>query len=193
MTNASTRKKILTSAVVVMLFGGLVMAAFPFITSLGPSEEAENQSVVTINIPELEPGKVTKVIVNNVPLFILKPSENQKQSIAQLNEHVWDAKTSSFNEELEAFVYYGLSTNRGCILSHKAPQDSVLMKTKSEAQWFGGFWDNNCEASYDYAGRAIKTYELTFNGLNKQFDNLHSPSVLQKTKNGYLVSIFTKK
>lgn len=184
-----TRKGILTLIVKIMLLVGLIFAAYPFVASLGVSDKAKNNSVNSIEVPELEEGKVTIVSVQGLPLFILKPTPQQAESIRRLNDHVWDANIKSFNEDIGGYVFWGLSTRWGCKLSHHQQQVSRLKEWSADAIWLGGYWDQSCEVSYDYAGRTIKTYEYTFNGFTGQFENLQTPSVFHKTKNGYAVSI----
>ena len=43
--------------------------------------------------------------------------------------------------------------------------------------WRGGYWDERCEVSYDYAGRAISNAAYTFNGYTGPWPNLRSPRV----------------
>jgi hypothetical protein len=63
---------------------------------------------------------------------------------------------------------------------------------EKDALWLGGYWDWVCEVSYDYSGRAIKTYQYTYNGYNWKADNLHSPSVFQKNGAKYVVSKYPR-
>lgn len=184
-----TRKVLLTRLVKAMLLIGVFMAAYPFVASLGLSEKAKNNSVISIEVPKLESGKVTTVSVQGLPLIFLKPNINQLKSISLLDAHVWDDNIKSYNKDLDAYIYWGLSTRRVCLLSHHEQQVSQLKEWSVDATWFGGYWDPSCEVSYDYAGRAIKTYEYTFNGYTMKVENLKKPSVFHKTKNGYVVSI----
>ena len=168
------------------------MAAYPFVASLGLSDRAKANSVVTIKVPELQRGKVLIVSVQGLPLVFLKPDIQQAESISLLNAHVWDINIKSYNKDLDAYVYWGLSTRYGCSLSHHEQQGSRLKEWSNDAVWYGGYWDHSCEVSYDYAGRAIKNHKYTFNGYTKQVENLQVPSVFHKTKNGYVVSILQR-
>jgi hypothetical protein len=122
---------------------------------------------------------------------LLRPNQEQKESILLLDEHVWN-KTNRYNSELDIYVYWGYSTKWGCTLDHKEPQESLIKQWKNNAKWYGGFWDNWCEVSYDYAGRAIKTWKHTFNGYTFQHENLKVPSVFEKNGDSYFVSIYER-
>lgn len=97
------------------------------------------------------------------------------RSIAALDGHVWNTAKSSYVKELDAYLYWGTSTGWGCVLEEKPPQESQLKNWNEKAQWLGGFWDPQCEVSYDYAGRTIRTWEFTFNGYTGEFANLIPP------------------
>ena len=180
--------KVVTSLVAIV---GMALFVYPFLSSLKPSEKAENNSYVTIELPLLETGTVKRITINNNYLFLLRPSREQKESISLLDSHVWD-KTRQFNKELGIYVHWGHSTKWGCALEHKEAQESLIAKWKQNTSWFGGYWDGWCEVSYDYAGRAIKTWEYTFNGYNFQHKNLKVPTLFRKIGDNYLVSIYQR-
>lgn len=177
-----------------MFLIGIFLSAYPFVASLRLSDKAKNDSVSTIEITELKPGAVYKYDVNGIPLFILKPDEEQTTSLAFLDSHVWEPNVNTFNHEIGAYVYWGVSTKWGCLLAHYDQENGSTMTRwqPSESKWFGGYWDYSCEISYDYAGRAIKTYNYSYNGFNGKYENLHSPSIFRKAKNGYIVSIYQR-
>lgn len=156
---------------------GLTITAYVFIMSLNPSTKVENEALVIVDIPELKYGIVNKIDVKGVPLLMLKPDEKQKASI--LNSHVWTVNSQTYYEELGVYAYWGVSSRWGCPLEHKPPQKSQLLKWDKTAKWLGGYWSVACEDSYDYAGRAIKTYGFTYNGFNLASPNHSSVVVLQ--------------
>lgn len=187
-----TRKNILKKIVTGMFAVGLFMSAYPFVASLSLSDKAKHDSIVTIQIPQLIPGVINEILVNGIPLIVVKPDEKQTQHLGVLDSHVWDKSFTSFNKELGAHIYWGLSSRRGCLLSHKPEGKSNITEWSEDNVWYGGFWDYSCEVSYDYAGRAMKTYSYTFNGFTGQFENLSTPSIFRKGSNGYVVSIYQR-
>lgn len=145
--------------------------------SLAPSARAKNDAEVLIHLDQIVPGEPLKIRVVGRPLFVLRPTETQRESIARLTPHVAFPSQSNYVHELDAFVYWGFATNRGCELDHQPPQESHLRKWSSNAVWLGGFWSPWCDVSYDYAGRTISSWEFTFNGYNVPFQNLTRPNL----------------
>lgn len=186
------RKKLLARTLILILLVGIGFVAYPFIASMGVSAKAKNDSLIQIEIPPLKEGIVSRVDVNGVQLFILRPNEEQSRSIKTLDDHVWNKEVTSFRHDLNAYVYWGMSTKWGCPLEPWPAQESRIKRWDENANWAGGFWDGHCEVSYDYAGRAIKTYRFTFNGYRAEHPNMDSPTVLQKQGNGYVVSIWQR-
>jgi Rieske Fe-S protein len=183
------RKKGLRYGLIAMSVFGAGAIIYPFLASLSPSAKAINDSVVIIDAPPLEPGIVYSEDINGTPLFLLKPTQAQRSSIELLNAHVWTPTINTYNPKLGAYVYWGFSPKWGCPLEHKPPQQSRLQEWNKDAKWLGGYWDNWCEVSYDYSGRAIKTYNRTYNGYTWNQKNLKTPSVLYKSHGKLYVSI----
>ena len=186
------KKKAIIVAMYVLASVGMALLAYPFIASMSVSAKSKNESLVTIEIPTLTPGKLLKIGINGKTLFLLKPDQEQEDTIESLTPHVWNASTSSFNKEIGAYMYWGHSTKWGCPLELLPRQESRLLDWEPNAQWLGGYWDDWCEVSYDYAGRTIKTYAFTRNGYNAELPNLHSPEVFIGSKGKYIVSIYER-
>lgn len=159
---------------------------------MGISAKADNDSLVSVRVDPLKPGELQVIDVKGNKLFLLKPSNAQLQSIHTLNSHVWDANSHSFDEKLGAYVYWGHSSKWGCPLEYVPPQASILLEWEPKAQWLGGYWDWLCEVSYDYSGRAIKTYGFTRNGYNHKHPNLGSPTIFEGSNGKYIVSIYQR-
>ena len=187
-----SRREALKILVVVMSLLGIAAAAYPFFVSLYPSAKAENDSLVVVDIPPLVPGVVYSESVKGVNLFLLKPTKEQRASIKQLDAHVWNPVVNTYNKKLGIYVYWGHSPKWGCPLEDKPPQQSGLMEWDKNAKWLGGYWDNWCEVSYDYSGRAIKTYGYTYNGYTWNQKNLKTPSVFYESNGKLYVSILQR-
>jgi Rieske Fe-S protein len=167
---------------------GMASFVYPFVASLKPSAKAESESYITLKLPALETGVVKIIPIKGNNLLLLLPSKEQIQSISILENHVWN-KTKKYDNELGGYVYWGHSTKWGCTLEHKEPQESLLKEWEKDTKWLGGYWDGWCEVSYDYAGRAIKTWKHTYNGYTFQHENLKVPTVFEKSGESYIVSI----
>ena len=186
------RRTALISVLAIMVIAGTVMVSYPFYASLKISAKAEDESLKVIQIPDLVRGKIERIDVNGEYLFILKPSISQEESIEHLNNHVWSRDRSSYKTELEAYVYWGFSTKWGCPLKHKPPSESLIIEREESAVWLGGYWDDWCAVSYDYAGRTIKTYGYTYTGYNAELPNLRTPTVFRRGRHGYTISIIER-
>lgn len=187
-----SRKIALSLTVFSIAFIGVIFSAFPFIKSLSIGPKANNASLVTIDIPQLTEGHLKEIEINGLNLYLLKPSQEQTDAIQRLNTHVWNSRIDSFNRELGAYIYWGHSTKFGCPLELKPPQESPILRWSKNAKWLGGYLDWRCEVSYDYAGRAIKTYEHTFNGYAAEFPNLDTPRIFKKQNGKIIVSIYQR-
>ncbi len=186
------KKGILKYGLIGMAVAGIGAAMYPFAASLFPSAKAINDSVVIVDVPPLKPGIVYSINIKGVNLFLLKPDQIQLNSIKELNDHVWKTNSNSFVPELGIFAYWSISPRGQCYLEHKPPQQSMLLEWNKNAKWLGGYWDNLCEVSYDYSGRAIKTYGFTYNGYNSYKNNLISPKVIYESHRKLYVSILRR-
>lgn len=156
---------------------GIAVFAGMLGNSLAPSARARNGAEVALDLSTLSPGKVEIFHVWGRPLLVLRPNESQRQSIVRLDAHVADRRTDNYVPQLDAYVYWGYATNRGCDIEERPPQASNLRDFMPAAEWLGGYWSPYCDLSYDYAGRMISTYEFTFNGYNLIFPNLSRPKL----------------
>ena len=190
MEGAMSNRNLLLSAFVGLSLVAIAMVSFTFIATLQPNAKAINERQVIIKLDELKTGEVIIKEFAGNRLFFLRPNSDQLKAIEDLDDHVWDTSLSNYDPTLDAYVYWGHSTKRGCGLDHKPPNDSALKHYREKANWLGGYWDLICEVSYDYAGRAIKTYEYTFNGFTGEFPNLHKPNLEQISKTDFVVSLY---
>jgi len=169
---------------------GLAMSAWPFAASMMPSAEAWSRTTVLVDMPELERGIPVRLEVEGTPLFILRPTEAQRQALRALDAHVWSENPSAYRADLDAYVVWGISQRFGCRLQDQPPQPSRITQFDPHAQWLGGYWDPWCEVSYDYSGRAIHSYGFTFNGLTWVPEPLVTPAIFERQGNRYLLSLF---
>lgn len=170
----------------------LFAVAYPFVAALSPSARALNDSLIVVALPSLEPGVVNTVDVGGKLLFVLKPNGEQVAAIRALDPYVSDLSINSYKKDIGAYVYWAYSSKWGCPLEHKSPQDSRIKEWDSKARWLGGYWDGQCEVSYDYAGRAIKTYQYTYNGYTWEAEGLRSPEISKTAGGKYVVSRYQR-
>ncbi len=183
----------MSKAVAGMVLVGFVYVAYVFSAALRPSDRAENESIILIELPELKPGVITTVSVANEKLFVLKPTEEQVAAIKALDPFVSDKWIDAYHENVGAYVYWAYSPKWDCPLEHKPPAPSALTQHGVEgAKWLGGYWDWRCEVSFDYAGRAISRYEYTYNGYTWNGEGLKTPRVFSKNGENYAVSAYLR-
>ena len=183
-----TRKHFLLATTQLLLLVGIAGAAYPFISTLNPTARAFNDAMTMMRLPELETGVIERINIQGNELFFLKPNQQQAEAINILDQHVWDASLKNYYEEYGFYAYWGYSMRFGCPLRHQPAQPSQLIERDENAEWLGGYWHWTCEVSYDYAGRAIKTYRYTHNGFNPQYENLETPTILEKRGDYFLIS-----
>ena len=147
-----------------------------------PSQHAINTATYEIKVGELDIGVPKFHRQKGRLLIFLRPNENQLQTIKELDKHVWNPSLANFNSDLNAYVYWGENTRWGCELEHVPPGESRFKDDDESAKWLGGYWDPLCESSYDYAGRTIKSWKYTRNGLNLEVPNLRKPILHRNAK-----------
>ena len=169
------RRQLLSRSIgALALLGALCMIGV-LASALRPSGRARSDAELVFPVPELVPGQLVIVHVGARPLFILRPTEEQRASVATLDAYVGNVTSDAFVPALGAYVYWGLSTKFDCELREQRPQDSRLLGMDRSARWLGGYWDPTCEVSYDYSGRAIKEWRFTFNGYTGSYPGLSKP------------------
>lgn len=171
------RKKALVSTVAVFGLLAVSAAAYPFLSSLSPSERTKNNAEFAFPIPDLREGQPLTLHVNGRPLLLLRPDAHQLESIAKLDQDVWHADRDNWVPELNAFAYWGIGSPFGCELQNVPVGDSTFLPPSYHHNWLGGYWDPRCEVSYDYAGRAIRSPDRAFNGFAPEVPNLRRPQI----------------
>ncbi len=172
------------------LIGISIMAVgFLFLSSLAPSTKAKSNAEFVMPIPKLESGTLITLRVNDRNVFMLRPDAAQRKSITQLDAKVWNAAQDAYVPELDAYVYWGISTRWGCILQEKPAVEYRAVSEDGKKQWLGGYWDPICEVSYDYAGRTIRSQAFSYNGYTAEFPNLAKPK-LRIIEDNIVISMF---
>jgi hypothetical protein len=174
------RKKTLVRIVWAFALCGLTVASVPFFSAWIPDGASELPQKFLIDTSVLAPGRPHIIELSpSRPLIVFRATRAQLDDLAMLDPHVWNRATGSALDGDGTFVYWGLSTGNygGCRLIHFPPGESRLSGIETGARWFGGYWAAGCEASYDYAGRAIKTKRYSYSGNVARARSLRSPAI----------------
>lgn len=170
-----TRRLRLILALVGVSVVGCALVVMTLLRSLEPSDRAFNDAEFVVRLEPIMEGKLQVASVNGRPLFVLRPSRKQRESIAAMDPYVFDKTLGYYSAELDAYVYWGESTKWGCPLTEKTPEDRQVSWPDASNLWAGGYWDGRCEVSYDYAGRTVADSARSFNGYAAPWPNLRSP------------------
>jgi ubiquinol-cytochrome c reductase iron-sulfur subunit len=147
---------------------GGIAAAVPFVSSFAPSERAKAAgAAVEVDISTLKPGEMQTVEWRGKPVWILKRTPEQLESLKKTDSQVADPKSLRKPDELtpeyarneyrsrkpELLVAVGICSHLGC---------SPTAKLQAGAQpslpddWQGGFFCPCHGSLFDLAGRVYK-------------------------------------
>ena len=169
---------------------GAGFAAVPFVSSFQPSEKAKAAgAAVEVDISALKPGEKVTVEWRGKPVWILKRTPEQLESLkkteGQLADPASDRKTYPTPEyaknqhrsiKPEIFVGVGICSHLGCSPSDKlqpGPQPSL------PDDWQGGFLCPCHGSTFDVAGRVFKNKPAP--------DNLEVPPHMYLSDNRLLI------
>ncbi len=147
---------------------GTVATAVPFVSSFAPSERAKAAgAAVEVDISDLKVGEMATVEWRGKPVWILKRTPEQLESLKKTESQVADPQSKRKPDELtpeyarnehrsrkpEVLVAVGICTHLGC---------SPTAKLQAGAQpslpddWHGGFFCPCHGSTFDLAGRVYK-------------------------------------
>jgi ubiquinol-cytochrome c reductase iron-sulfur subunit len=147
---------------------GVGAVAVPFVSSFAPSERAKAAgAAVEVDISALKPGEMQTVEWRGKPVWILKRTPEQLESLKKTDSQVADPKSLRKPDELtpeyarneyrsrkpELLVAVGICSHLGC---------SPTAKLQAGAQpslpddWQGGFFCPCHGSMFDLAGRVYK-------------------------------------
>jgi hypothetical protein len=171
-----TRKRTLLVIVQAFALVGVVAFSIPFVGVFFHTSPDDKGQRLFVDVSDLVPGEPRIIeLSTNRPLIVLRANRRQLRDLAILSAHVWDSAEHAFATGV--FVHWGLSTGNfgGCRLEHKPPGMPRDPATAGRSQWLGGYWAPGCEASYDYAGRAIKATRHAYASYVGKSRALRSP------------------
>ena len=145
---------------------GGVAVAVPFVSSFQPSEKARAAgAAVEVDISTLQPGEKLTVEWRGKPVWILKRTPQQLESLAQTEPQLADpksdrktyptpeyAKNQHRSIKPEVFVGVGICTHLGC-----SPKFHGELKPEPfDDAWKGGFFCPCHKSRFDMAGRVYQ-------------------------------------
>jgi ubiquinol-cytochrome c reductase iron-sulfur subunit len=140
----------------------------PFVASLAPSERAKAAgAAVEVDISDLKPGEMATVEWRGKPVWLVKRTPEQVESLRKTDALVADPKSLRKPDELtpeyarneyrsrkpELLVAVGICSHLGCSPTAKlqaGPQPSL------PDDWLGGFFCPCHGSLFDLAGRVFK-------------------------------------
>jgi ubiquinol-cytochrome c reductase iron-sulfur subunit len=144
---------------------GGVAAAVPFVSTFAPSERAKAAgAAVEADISALKPGEKLTVEWRGKPVWILRRTKEQLESLKKTDAQVADPESKRKPDELtpsyarnehrsikpEFLVAVGICSHLGC-----SPSDKLATGSVSE-DWQGGFLCPCHGSTFDLAGRVFK-------------------------------------
>lgn len=171
---------------------GIGFASVPFLHAPLSRGSGSERSTFVVDIGDLAVGEPSFVEFSpSRTLIVLKPSAAQLDSLRTLDSHVWRQAHDGEVRDSPVFVYWALSTGRfgGCRLRHYAAGNSLLGSAAGAARWHGGYWAAGCDASYDYAGRAIKTRDHSYSGYVARSESLRKPRIVSSSEDRIVLTL----
>jgi ubiquinol-cytochrome c reductase iron-sulfur subunit len=147
---------------------GAVATAVPFVSSLAPSERAKAAgAAVEVDISGLRSGEMATVEWRGKPVWILRRTPEQLESLKKTDGLVADPKSLRKPDELtpayarneyrsikpEVLVAVGICSHLGCSPSAKLEAGA---QPSLPADWQGGFFCPCHGSTFDLAGRVFK-------------------------------------
>ena len=147
---------------------GAGFTAVPFVSSFAPSERAKAAgAAVQVDIGALKPGEMQTVEWRGKPVWILKRTPEQLESLKKTEGQVADPKSLRKPDELtpeyarnehrsrkpEILVAVGICSHLGCSPSAKLAAGA---QPSLPDDWQGGFFCPCHGSTFDLAGRVYK-------------------------------------
>jgi len=147
---------------------GTVATAIPFVSTFAPSERAKAAgAAVEVDISALKPGEMQTVEWRGKPVWILKRTPEQLESLKKTDSQVADPQSKRKPDELtpeyarneyrsrkpEVLVAVGICSHLGCSPSAKLQPGA---QPSLPDDWQGGFFCPCHGSTFDLAGRVYK-------------------------------------
>lgn len=156
------RRKFLTAATSAVGVAGAVGIMTPFVGSWNPSAKAKALGApVKVDVGKLEPGQMINEEWRGKPVYILRRTESQLDTLPRLTEELKDpdstlpgsqpAYISGIDRAIrsEILVIIGLCTHLGCAPKFRPEVGGAGLG----ADWLGGFFCPCHGSKFDLSGR----------------------------------------
>ncbi|MFM9916012.1 MAG: ubiquinol-cytochrome c reductase iron-sulfur subunit [Rhizobacter sp.] len=170
---------------------GGAFAAVPFVSSFQPSERARAAgAAVEVDVSALQPGEKITVEWRGKPVWIVKRTAQQLETLKKLDPLLADPDSSRKPDELtpeyarnphrsrkpELFVTVGICSHLGC-----SPSDKFQPGAQASLpdDWAGGFLCPCHGSTFDMAGRVYKNKPAP--------DNLEVPPYMYLSDNRLII------
>ncbi|WP_444913992.1 hypothetical protein [Microbulbifer sp. TRSA007] len=140
-----SKRKILVRCVWGLVCVGLLFSLYPFVESLKPS--AATDGPLTVSVYSIPKGKMQIYEYEGRPLAIYRPTEEYLKELVA-NNKLTTGPYYSEGSIPDFFVYYPLSTHKGCFLHDSSGFAGDISLQGLFDPCHMGFWD--------YSGRFIK-------------------------------------
>ena len=160
----SGRRRFLTAATTAIGAVGTGFLLVPFISSMQPSAKARAAGApVRADISRLEPGQMIRVEWRGKPVWIVKRTEQNLQTLesmdpvladpgSQISDQPGYAQNPVRSIKPEILVLTGICTHLGCSPTYRPDVAPVDLG----ADWQGGFFCPCHGSKFDIAGRVFK-------------------------------------
>jgi ubiquinol-cytochrome c reductase iron-sulfur subunit len=157
----SSRRRFLTAATALVGSAGMAAVAVPFIKSLEPDAAEEAESILTVDISELEPGMHLTTGWQQKPLLIVHRTPEMLATLEEVTPFLLDPDCTVPQQppyaaniyrarEPEWLVMMFVCTHLCCTPLFKPDKGSV------RPDWLGGFHCPCHGSLYDLSGRVFK-------------------------------------
>ena len=139
---------------VALIVSGLLLV--PFVSNYFPFSRKEPTAIL---IASIQSGTYKTIVWEQKPVAIFRPTEAIIKELVVLTPKTLNHRDIPAHPEV--FVYYLISSHRGCRLTH-APRGASpkAIGMAEKLKWTGGFFDPCHYGEWDYAGRAISVYDI---------------------------------
>lgn len=178
------RRAFLVRASAAMGAVGVLATAVPFISSMLPSKDVEEAAApITVDISKLKPGEQLTVPWRGRPIWIVRRTQEELDSLAKDEELLRDPSSSVEQQPIyaknryrsikpEYLVLVGICTHLGCIPTYRPEPASV------EPKWPGGFFCTCHGSKFDMAGRVFKGVPAPINLEVPSYTFLNDTTIL---------------
>lgn len=158
------RRRLITAATSAVGGVGVAALAWPFLSSMSPSERAQAAGApVELNIADLEPGQMATVEWRGKPVWIVRRSESEIERLRELEGRLADPESQRSDQpeyaqnpwrsiRPEILVMIGICTHLGCSPTFRPDVAPADLGDK----WPGGFFCPCHGSRFDLAGRVFK-------------------------------------